>query len=102
MKNRRTDGSTLNDNNRWSRNRKRERRTIGNSRYKSTMNITDIAIHFSKMIEEFETTWDRHLGRINIDNYQIELAAAQKTVHYAPYGAGPKAREVGRSEIDKM
>lgn len=54
-------------------------------------------------MEGFETMCKDHLGRLSIAKKQVELIPGQeKPVYSAPYQAGLKAREFGKSVTDKL
>lgn len=45
-----------------------------------------------KMLSDFDTMCDRHLGRVNIANHLFELSPSDsQPIHSAPCGAGPNA-----------
>lgn len=47
--------------------------------------------------------WDGHLGRIHATKYQREQNSEEvRPVHSAPYHTGPAARQLEKSEIEKM
>lgn len=58
---------------------------------------------FIKMLEESESVWDRHLGRISVPNHRIDLLNADvKPVRSYPYRARPSARKVVGTEIGRI
>lgn len=45
----------------------------------------------------------RSLGKISKAQYQIDSEPVkEKSLHWAPYRAGPNPRQFGKSELDKM
>lgn len=57
----------------------------------------------NEMLQEFTNMWDGHLGTIKTVKHHIDLDPPEaKPIHSAPYRAGPAARQLKKSEIDKM
>lgn len=55
------------------------------------------------MLSACQTTCDGHLGYITAAKYRIKLLDNHaKSVHLAPYPAGPETREFEKAELDKI
>lgn len=58
---------------------------------------------FMKMMEQFESMQDEHLGRVTVPRHLIVLTPPDASpVHSAPYRPSPKQRELERQEVDVL
>ena len=70
------------------------------------LNIDD---HYSEHREEliktltpFQSMWDGHLGTIKSTQHRIDLQPNAKPVFQQPYRAGPRQRELEKTEVKRM
>ena len=54
------------------------------------------------MLEPHKSMWDGTLGTPHATTHRIDLDANAKPVFQQPYRAGLRAREIERSEVDRM
>ena len=55
-----------------------------------------------KMLRKHEEMWTGELGTIHVTEHNIDLIPDARPFKSAPYRAGPKTRELVKSEVDKQ
>jgi transposase InsO family protein len=55
-----------------------------------------------QMLAKHRSMWNGRLGHVHSTSHRIDLLPGSRPVHCQPYRAGPRAREIGLAEIQRM
>ena len=55
-----------------------------------------------RLLEPCEEMWNGQLGELEVTEHGIQLTHGSKSVHQAPYRAGPLQRKMQNKEIENM